>query len=175
MSTNLIRVDFKARKLEADKTADDWYREGCTLDETAATYEAAQRCYEAALRLDHAHVDSRTNLGNVFYRLGKQEKAKKQYWLVLKQVRWHVEANYNLGALLAEEGRHKVAIRHLLMALETDKSFSDAWFNLATCYEKIGFIKPAIDAWKEFLRLEACGDWAQYARTKLIEFTAESC
>lgn len=169
VTSNVVHVDFKAKKLTTHKTAEDWYQDGCRLDENPATYHEATTCYEASLLLDPNHTGSRVNLGNVYYRAGFTLKATKLYRQALKLDRFHPEANYNYGFMLLETGKAKLAIRYFLYAIEGMPDFADAYFNLAMAYKQLGKEKQAKDTFCAYLRLDSDSEWSDRARTYLQE------
>ena len=90
--TGQLLMDFKVEIIEeavvtklpnreegAEKSAFDWYLEGCSLDEDEHTFAAAEQAYHQAIHLDPSLANAYTNLGNLLFRSGASDDARALY------------------------------------------------------------------------------------------------
>jgi tetratricopeptide (TPR) repeat protein len=64
-------------------------------------------------------------------------------------------------------GRLDDAQEHYRMALELNPQYADAHFNLALLCERQGDNLKAVHHWKNYLKLDRGGQWAEIARRQL--------
>lgn len=164
---DVVRVLRTGPTAEARRSAYEHYLEGCRLDEDEATFERAEAAYLAALRLDASLGNAHTNLGNLCYRRGRVEDARRHYTNALRIDGEQPEAHYNLGFLALDAGDPTNAVLSFERALASDPSFADAHFNLAMAYEELGRARDAKPHWETYLALEPAGSWASIAERYL--------
>lgn len=109
-------------------------------------YGPAIKEYEAAVakRPDAAGV--RYAIGNVYWRMGKQQEAETWLTEELKRNPYHGLAHYRLGSIYIEEGKPDEAIAHLEQALRTHPDLTRAQFDLGRAYAAKGRYEDAISA-----------------------------
>ncbi|MCB9557163.1 MAG: tetratricopeptide repeat protein [Deltaproteobacteria bacterium] len=152
-------------------TAYDWFLRGCRLDEDLDRADDAEAAYQQALELDPGLAAAHTNLGNLYYRQMKRDRAIGCYETACALDPDQAEARYNLGNIYEEEGDLELAIAEYRHALRSVPDFRDAHFNLALTLERVGGRVQAIEHWKRFLQL--CGEddiepeWSEMAREHL--------
>ncbi len=149
------------------RTAYDLYMRASSLDEDAATFDAAEELYRRALELDPELAIAHTNLGNIRFRRGDEAGAEALYRYALEIDERQPEAHYNLGYVMLERGEPRKAVGHFEKALESDPRFADAHFNIAMAYEALGDKVRGRVHWKRYLELEPTGTWADIAREHL--------
>jgi DNA-binding transcriptional MerR regulator len=157
------------RRARENRTAFEWYLEGCRLDEDPATLAKAEEAYHRAIHLDPKLANAYTNLGNLRYRAGSPEDAKILYAKAIEVDEGQPEAHYNLGFLEFEEGNLGRARERFERAVALDPTFSDAHFNLAMTLYRLDVGGDAREHWSRYLALDPDGPWADIARKRLQE------
>lgn len=157
--------EYKARKKE--RTAYEWYLEGCRLDESDETVAEAEDAYHRAIHMDPTLANAYTNLGNLLYRTGSAGDARALYEKAIEVDPDQPEGHYNLGFVEFECQDLENAKKRFLRAVELDPTFSDAYFNLAMTLYKLGELDEARIQWQRYLDFEPDGPWADVARERL--------
>jgi tetratricopeptide (TPR) repeat protein len=160
---------FPERKLPANRVreAESWFQRGLELEETGAPVEQAIEAYLKALELNPAAAGALVNLGTIFYRQRKLVDAEKYYREAIDADPNYPLANFNLGNLYDEQGRLEQAALYYRRALELSPNYADAHFNLALLCERTGDNLKAVHHWKNYLKLDGSGQWAEIARKQL--------
>lgn len=167
LRNDVVRV-LRAEPTDRDRTeAYARYLEGCRLDEEEATYGDAERAYQDAIRIDPSLTNALTNLGNLQYRQGREERALQLYRRALALDPEQPEALYNLGFIALDHGDAAGSVRYFERALDVDPAFADAHFNLALALETLDKAARARRHWQVYLELEPVGDWAEVAKRHL--------
>jgi len=96
---------------------------------------AAQRCYEACLTADPAHIEARINLGRMLHLGGHLGEAEAVYRAGAEP---HAELAFNLAVLLEDLAREPEAIAVYRQAIALDPTMADAHFNLARLLDRAG-------------------------------------
>ncbi len=159
------------RNTAKERTAYEWYLEGCRLDENEETLPQAEEAYHRAIHLDPSLANAYTNLGNLLYRSGSIEDAKTLYEKAIDVDGVQPEAHYNLGFLEFEEGNLNEAERCFTRAVELDTTFADAHFNVAITLYRLGKFDRARHHLTTYLKIEPTGPWAEIARQRLRELS----
>lgn len=159
----------KHREDLRERTAYEWYLEGCRLDENEGTMVQAEEAYYKAIHLDPTLANAYTNLGNLLYRMGAGADARALYEKAIEVDPQQPEAHYNLGFLYFEEGELERARSSFAKALTLDSGFADAHFNLAMTLFRLGVFNRAKDHLNEYLEIEPSGPWADIARRRLSD------
>jgi tetratricopeptide (TPR) repeat protein len=185
-SSGQLLIDFSVKSIEesiipelpshkasrVNRTAYEWYLEGCRLDEDAETLGKAEEAYHRAIYLDPNLANAYTNLGNLRYRAGSPEDARILYTKAIEVDVCQPEAHYNLGFLEFEDGDLTRARECFERAVELDPTFADAHFNLAMTLFRLDVEQSARNThWRRYLELDPYGPWADIARTRLSEAT----
>ncbi len=164
----VLKLSHEMQQGGAVASAYDAYLEGCKLDESEATWAAAEAAYRRAVKLDPTLANAWTNLGNLRYRRADADEARACYRAALRADRDQPEAHYNLGFLLFEDGHLGEAIEHFEQAVDYDPAFADAHFNLALALEEQSQTELAREHWAMYLQLDPTGPWADVARAHLL-------
>jgi tetratricopeptide (TPR) repeat protein len=146
--------------------AEDKWRQGCALEAAGQLAEAAQ-AYRDALFAGGPAAAICYNLANVLYRLGELGQAAERYRQTVELDHACIEAWNNLGNVLLELGQTEAAVAAFRRALALQPAYADAHYNLADALEQLERFSEARRHWKEYLRHEQAGDWADYARRRL--------
>ena len=185
-STGQLLIDFSVKSIEesivaelpshkaarVNRTAYEWYLEGCRLDEDPATLGKAEEAYHRAIYLDPNLANAYTNLGNLRYRAGAADDARILYSKAIEVDACQPEAHYNLGFLEFEDGELAHARECFERAVELDPTFADAHFNLAMTLYRLDVERTARDKLlRRYLELDPDGPWADIARRRLQEAT----
>lgn len=149
------------------RTAYEYYLEGCKLDEDDRRIEDAEAAYHRAIELDPSFANAFTNLGNLLFRRGNAEQAEQMYRRALRVDAGQPEAWYNLGFLLYDKGDLERARQGFERALESDPGFADAHFNLAIVLEELERTDEAREHWRRYLELDPNTSWAEIAHRHL--------
>ena len=147
-------------------SAESWWEKGCALEEAGQLHEAAD-AYRAALYHGGPDANICFNLANVLFELGSFGQAAERYRQVVELDHQHAEAWNNLGNTLLELGQTEDAFTSYEQAIRVAPSFAGAHYNLADALEQQGRFSEARPHWKEYLRHESVGAWADYARRRL--------
>ncbi|MFO0551813.1 MAG: tetratricopeptide repeat protein [Polyangiaceae bacterium] len=180
-ATGQLVLDFEIKSLRDDvvrvlrpnagraraKSAYDLYVKASQLDEDPATLDQAEALYRQAVELDPWLAIAHTNLGNIAFRRGDEDRALELYQRALGIDSTQPEAQYNLGYVMLERGHPDRAISYFQGAIKSDPRFADAYFNLAMAFEQVGNVTEARPCWRKYLDLEPTGTWADIARRHL--------
>jgi lipoprotein NlpI len=95
--------------------------------------------YKEALRIEPSLIEARSNLANVYFKIGKYKEAKDEYAIVEKSISGSKagELQNNIGCIYEVEGKLDEAFSRYKKALELDPTLNFSHFNIA----KIYFIK----------------------------------
>jgi tetratricopeptide (TPR) repeat protein len=160
-----LHMDFSVKKPRAvvsiDRRRHDILRP--LVPEKSNDPEGAIDEYRHLLELDPRDADAMVNLGNVYYGIGKVEKARHWYLEALMMNPEHVEGNYNFANLLDEQGEVQTAILFYLRSIRNERTFADAHFNVAVCFHKLGKLDEARTYFKSYLRFDSTSEWAKIA------------
>jgi tetratricopeptide (TPR) repeat protein len=140
------------------------YLEASQLDEHESTLHQAERLYRHAIALHPDFALAITNLGNVCFRLGREDEAVALYAQALDIDPKQPEAAYNIGHILLEDGDTDRAAPYFRQAVASDPKFVLAYFQLALCLEPE---REAQEYWTKFLELQPFGKYADVARGHL--------
>ncbi len=143
-----------------------WFEEACAHEDADRLHEA-MRCYRRSLEVEGRTATTCFNLGNVLYGLRRKIEAVDFFRQSLERDPQSHEAWNNLGIVLCELRQCDEARRALQQAIALAPWFADAVFNLADCLDERGQRTEAIPYWENYLRLDAAGAWADYARSRL--------
>jgi tetratricopeptide (TPR) repeat protein len=158
-----------AGQLRPGPTAEQWFEQGFAHEEAGRLAESAA-AYRQALLAGGPNAETSYNLGNVLLALGSREAAAERYRQAVEVEPNHAAAWNNLGAVLEELGDAQGAEAAYEAAVKACPGFPDARYNLADLLDKSGRRAEAARHWEAYLRLEATGAWAQFARRKLREY-----
>lgn len=152
---------------EENLTAEDWYELGCDCDEEEMDLSRAMIAYERALELDAHHVGALVNLGNVYYRMGQIDEARRLYDRALAIDPQNPNVHYNLGNVYDDLEEHRTAIRFFESALKLRPGNADAHFNLGLVHDRLGNVEKVRRHMQAYLRLDPEGEMAETAREYL--------
>ena len=157
----------KPKRAVIDKEAEGWFQHGLTLEETGAPVDEVVNAYEKAVELNPNAAGALVNLGTIYYRMGKLERAENLYLRAVQSDPEYALAEFNLGNLYEERRDPKRARDHYLAAVKLNPQYADAYFNLALVSEQTGEQMRAVGYWNAYLKLDASSSWAQVARKQL--------
>lgn len=130
---------------DGPRTAHDWFRRGCEIEQERAGapadlagLSAARHAYETALGLDPTLAAAWTNLGGLLAELGDQEGAREHFEEALRCDPDQVEALCNLAELAMREGDHESAISTYRHVLRTTPDWLEAHYGLARALLAVG-------------------------------------
>lgn len=168
-----LHFDFEGPSAVASRSLDPSPADSVAVEETGQSLEAAGRLREAAdayreaLYADGANADLCFNLANVLHALGDLGASAERYRQAIELDHTHAESWNNLGNVLLEMAEHESAVDAYRQALDVCPQYADPHYNLAEALETSGRFSEARRHWKEYLRLEPIGPWADYARRRL--------
>lgn len=142
----------------------DFYERASALDEDQATFSEAAALYQRAIDTDPQFAIAYTNLGNIHFRQGNEQRAVELYEQALSIDESQPEAHHNLGYVKLERGLAPSAVSHFERAIENDPHFDTAHFNLAMALERAGNPARAQRHWQQYLEIEPTGTLANVAR-----------
>ncbi|MCA9244608.1 MAG: tetratricopeptide repeat protein [Phycisphaerales bacterium] len=150
-----------------------WFDRGVGAEEDGEI-ESAVDYYTRAVGMDEAYAEAWFNLGAALRELGRVPEAVGAYEKAVEADPAMAEAWYNLADAREQVGRLHGAIEALLRAIGARSDYADAHFNLAHCYEAVGQRQLAAEEWREYVRLDPSGAWADLARRRLVLLEARS-
>lgn len=156
-STELNRRDWKAS---------DWFQEGCRLAEENEV-DAAIEAFRLTLIDDPLNPSHHFNLADVLYRQGHPEAAIERYYMTVELDHNFLEAWTQLGCLLDETGQVRAAQEAYRVALDLHPEYPDAHFHLAELLERLEHRDEAAEHWRQYLKFDQRGPWADVARQRL--------
>jgi tetratricopeptide (TPR) repeat protein len=149
------------------RESEEWFQRGLDLEETGAPVETAIEAYAKALELNPEAAGALVNLGTIYYRQRKFVEAEKYYCEAIAADPDYPLAQFNLGNLYDEQNRLADAFERYRRALALNPSYADAHFNIALLCERTGDPLKAVHHWKNYLKLDNSGQWAEIARRQL--------
>jgi tetratricopeptide (TPR) repeat protein len=151
----------------AERQAEMYFQRGLALEETGAPIEQAIEAYRKAVELNPSAAGALINLGTIYYRQRKYAEAEQHYHRAIDVDTNYPLAHYNLGNLYDERGDLTRAEEQYTLALRLNPNYADAHFNLALLAERRGDFLKAVRHWKNYLKLDNTGSWANIARRQL--------
>jgi tetratricopeptide (TPR) repeat protein len=141
----------RAPAVNAEATADWYYEQGCSLEESDR--DGAIAAYERAVELEPNHADAHINLGRMHHDAGRLDRAEAHYRLGLSARPDDVTAAFNLGVALEDLGRLDDALGAMRRAVEIDPGLADAYYNLSRLCEKLGHRAEALRYLHDYRKL----------------------
>lgn len=159
----------EARKDERHHwTADEWFQEGCRLSaENEPT--AATEAFRLALMERPGEPEINFHLADVLYRAGNTLGAIERYYAVVEFDRNYIEAWTQLGCVLAQTGQSQSALEAFDIALDVHPEYAEAHLHKAETLHQRGETDAAVEHWRQYLRFDSRGPWADNARRRLEE------
>lgn len=182
-----VRPDAQDRRM-ADWNAEEWFHEGCRLTEEAEL-ESAINAFRNAMSLlssefaaarlsndqtadgqlslfpDPAEVNF--HMADALYRTGRVEAAIERYYCAIESAPDFIEAWTQLGCLQSELDQPEAAEQALVTAISIHPENSDALLHYAQLLDQTERSEEAIDIWKQYLRHDSRGPWADHARDRI--------
>jgi len=149
------------------RESEEWFQRGLDLEESGAPVESAIEAYTKALEINPEAAGALVNLGTIYYRQRKFVEAEKYYCAAIAADPDYPLAQFNLGNLYDEQNRLADAFERYRRALALNPGYADAHFNIALLCERTGDALKAVHHWKNYLKLDSSGQWAEIARRQL--------
>jgi tetratricopeptide (TPR) repeat protein len=174
-----LLLDFDASQTNAPTTfaakpksdnvaeAENYFQQGLTLEERGAPVVEAIAAYEKAIELNPNAAGALVNLGTIFFRDRKLQKAETCYSRAVAADPEYPLAHFNIANLYDEQGQTELARKHYEEAIRLDPKYADAIFNLALMCEQGGETMKAMSYWKAYLKLDSASSWAEVARRQM--------
>ncbi|MCH2212344.1 MAG: tetratricopeptide repeat protein [Fuerstiella sp.] len=166
-------------------TSGEWFHEGCRLAEESAC-ESAVNAFRNSLSLLGAEWSSSRNsdlmmvadgmpdpaevnfnLADALYRMGRKDAAIERYHCAIEFAPDFIEAWTQLGCLHSESGDLENAEDSFQTAIAIHAANPDALLHYAQLLDSAGRVEEALECWKEYLRHDFRGPWADHARERL--------
>jgi tetratricopeptide (TPR) repeat protein len=144
--------------------AEDYFREGSSLDGDEANLDQAAAAYRKALELDPYLVAALINLANIHYSRDELAEAQALYERAIGLESDFFEAHFNLGNIYHDLARFAEAQACYREAIRLNPSYADAHFYLAVTCEKLGQSMEALPHWRAYQELAPNGEWVELAR-----------
>jgi tetratricopeptide (TPR) repeat protein len=164
-------VEDSPTEANSGTTAYRYFIEACAAEDRGDG-ELAEHLFRQAIDLEPHMAAALTNLGNLLYRGGELEEARRHYERALDHDPAQPEARYNLGNLLEDLGETELAIAELRRVCATAPEFADAHYNLGLMLAGVGGAAQARQHLERYLELDAASDWAGHARSYLAQLAA---
>lgn len=150
-----------------ERTAEEWFEFGMTLDGAPETMEQAVEAYQHAISSAPDWAEAHINLGTALFQLERWEESRKAFSLAAELDPASALAHFNLGCASDRLGEPEAAIREFRAAILHAPQMADAHLNLGLVYEKTDQGADAMHHYGLYLRYEPNGPWAEFARRKL--------
>ena len=155
----------KATTLEPDHS-NHWLNLGVAYRKSSHN-EAAIATYEQALKVIPNDPNLLNNLGVALRKARRYDEAIKAHETALEMDPYDAEISRNLAISLRGAKRYKEAIPIYIKALGLgDGGPPDLLFDLASCYERVGNTKMAIDTFERYIRATKKNDPTAAARAQ---------
>lgn len=148
--------------------AADWFSHGCSLLEDGNA-SAAVEAFRMSLMLKPGDAECHFCLADALYRTGNASAALERYYAVVETDRTYLEAWTQIGCLHAEREEFDAAVSAFRIALDLHSDYPDAHLHLAEALHSLGRGDEAEPHWREYLKFDRRGPWADLARQRLGE------
>jgi tetratricopeptide (TPR) repeat protein len=162
-------VKFSPRALQ-DEAPRDWLVEGCRLYDAGQLADALEAFRMAAMS-SPGSADVHFQLGECLYRLGNVKGALERYYSAVEHDHDFLEAWTQIGCLHRELGEAELAQVAFTVALDVLPDYSEAHFHLAETLHELGDDETALVHWREYLKQDSRGPWADLARQRVQQVT----
>ncbi|MFH1287296.1 MAG: tetratricopeptide repeat protein [bacterium] len=110
--------------------------------------------YERILEINPNDLEILTALGNVYYDVGRWDKAVENYLKVLAIDSTDVNVRTDMGTAYKQMGLYDLAEREFKKGIEIDPKHSKAHYNLGVVYHDQGKYKETLAEWEKSYDLE---------------------
>jgi len=163
---------------ETLRSAQDSYLRNLFLNglqaEEEENLEDAIESYARIIVLRSDHSDALNNLGKIYFCLGSFNKALAYWHRVTKRNPKYVTAWFNLANVYDELHRYDDAVMAGTKAIMLKPDYADAYYNLALAYEHLGQRQKALQYWRQYVRLDPVGPWADSAKSMMKKTVSSS-
>ncbi len=159
-------VEDSPTEANGGSTAYRYFVEACAAEDRGDG-QTAEHMFRLAIDLEPNMAAALTNLGNLVYRQGELDEARKLYERALEHDPIQPEARYNLANVLEDLGQTEAAVTELRKVCATAPDFPDAHYNLGIMLAQLGGTAQARHHLERYLELDTGSDWATHARTYL--------
>jgi len=115
--------------------------------------EIAENIYNEVLKINPAHLGANNNLGIVFTKLKKYNKAKIIFEKTIEIDPNYADAHYNLGIIFVELEEFLNAKSCYKKAIEINPNYTKAYYNLASLLGKIGESQESINWYEKLIKI----------------------
>lgn len=151
---------------DKSRSPEEWYLEGCRLLDENAAGEAVE-AFRLCLMQRPDEPEVQFHLAEALYRLGNREGALERYYAAVEHDHNYIEAWTQLGCIHTELDELESARDAFRIALDLHADYPDAHFHLADALFQLGETEDAAEHWREYLRYDDRGPWADMARQQL--------
>lgn len=123
--------------------------------------------YEQILAREPGYAPAYINLGTLHFHLRQYRRAEELYRRATELDPRYVLAFFDLGNVLDELQRSDESIAAYLRAVELAPRYADAHYNLALAFERKGEPRAALRHWRDYVRIDKHGPWADHARSQI--------
>ena len=117
-------------------------------------FTEAEKIYRAILQIHPMHTAVNSNLGVMFYKLGRLDEAQSCYKKLITQNPNHAESHCNLGVILQELNKLKDSEISFKKAIELKPNYELAHNNLGNTLKKLGRSEEAATSYKVAIALK---------------------
>jgi len=116
--------------------------------------QVAANLYNETLKTNPNHVDAYYNLGNVFQKLGENQKAKSSYEKAIEINPSYAKIHDKLGIVLQKLGELQKAKSCTEKAIEINPKYVSAHNNLGIVLQKLGENQKAISSYEKAIQIQ---------------------
>lgn len=150
----------------AQRNQQDLFLAAVQAEETGDKQRAMQ-LYQRILAADPSYAAAYINLGTIFFHLRQYGRAEELYRKATEADPEYVLAFFDLGNVLDELDRPEESIAAYRQAIALAPRYADAHYNLALAFERKGELRHALIHWRDYVRLDGTGPWADHARGQI--------
>jgi tetratricopeptide (TPR) repeat protein len=155
------------------QTPEQLFEAALQSEASTDTLPQAVEIYRRVIAIAPDWIEAHINLGVAHYQLGQLDQAQMAFQSAVQLDPANGISRYNLGCVLEELGELDEAVDHLKQAARIMPAHADVRFNLALAYEKRGEPRLAREQWELYLRYAPYGPWADQARARLKQPSAQ--
>jgi Flp pilus assembly protein TadD len=124
----------------------------------AGDYEQAIVEFEAVLEKEPENVSAMSNLGVVYYNLGRLDEAIEQYQKAIEIAPEDADIHSNLAAAYVQQNQLDKGLEEYQAAVDLNPRLAEAFFGLGVVYLQTGDADGAIQAFEKFQELDTGKD-----------------
>jgi tetratricopeptide (TPR) repeat protein len=129
----------------------------------------AKLYYKKAVKLNPVYASADNNYGNLFAQVKRYPQAIKEFQLILKVDPTHSPSLTGMGNIMLMKKLYAYAENYFLKALKRSPADKQALLGLAHCKFHLNDLKPAVNLYRKYSKLESMDGNVKFALGKISE------